>query len=119
MRAYCFAAVALVLGCDEPTPAAPTAVVAVPDPPATVVVPTPPEIPADRRCGEPGATPTELPPAVGSGRAVIGKATLHANDTIAFGTVSVKWDTSAWIGNRGTGHRGDALVVLIDQAEAN
>lgn len=123
MRACGILVVAPFVACAEPPPqpstvAAPT-IEHTPDPPPPVAPALPPEFPADRRCGEPGATPTELPPALGTGRAVIGTAKLHADETATFGTISVKWDSSAWIGNRGTGHRGDAIIMRIDQAEAN
>jgi hypothetical protein len=116
-----FVAIALVACGDPPSPAPSTATppterpIAPPEPTSA----PPPPFPADRECGEPGATPTDLPPALARGRTEIGRAKLKAGDSIAFGTVSVKWDAHAWIGNRGTGHRGDAIVVSIDQAEAN
>lgn len=124
MRAASIAVVALLVACGAAAPPAPRTIEASPSPlldpiePSPIVA-VPPPLPADRRCGEPGATPTELPPTVADGRVPIGKATLKAGDTAAFGTVSVKWNTNAWIGSRGSGHGGDALVLLIDQAEAN
>lgn len=128
MRAASIALFALLLACGDRAPPAPSTIEPSPDPlldpSSDPLTPSPiaaarPTVPDDRRCGEPGATPTELPPLLADGRAPIGNAKLKAGDAIAFGTVSLKWDTRVWIGSRGSGHRGDALVLLIDQAEAN
>jgi hypothetical protein len=110
------AALALV-GCGNEPP--PRELAADPPAPPAIVDAPPSEFPAARRCGEAGTTPTDLPPDVAAGRALLGTATLHEGDETKIGTTSLKWNPSAWIGSRGSGHRGAALVITIDQAEAN
>lgn len=110
-----FALVIAIAGCDrprdEPVDAAPVA--------PTISAPAPPpEIPADRRCGEAGREPTALPPQLKDGMAQLGSATVRPGETKTIGTVSIAYDASAWIGSRGSGHRGAAAQVLIEQAEA-
>ncbi|HWB79787.1 MAG TPA: hypothetical protein VG755_32710 [Nannocystaceae bacterium] len=114
-------ALALVLAiaaCDRPRDEAPvdtpvaTPTVAAPEPAP------PPELPADRRCGEAGREPTALPPLLKEGMVQVGTATVRPGETKTIGTVSLAYDEHAWIGSRGSGHRGAALKVLIEQAEA-
>ena len=114
-----FALVLAIAACDrsrsdEPVDAPAAApVVAAPEPAP------PPEIPADRRCGEAGHEPTALPPSLKEGMVEVGTATVRAGETKTIGTVSLAYDEHAWIGSRGSGHRGLAVKVLIEQAEAN
>lgn len=98
---------------DEPIDApAPTPVVTAPAPAP------PPEIPAERRCGEAGREPTALPPLLKEGMVEVGTATVRAGETKTIGTVSLAYDEHAWLGSRGSGHRGSVVKVLIEQAEA-
>ena len=97
---------------EEPTPSDPPSAPTTTEPPA-------PEVPADRRCGEAGREPTALPPTLAKGMTVIGEATVAPGEQKTIGTVSLTYSESAWIGPRGSGHRGLAVDVMIEQAEAN
>ncbi|PCC75268.1 hypothetical protein SAMN02745121_04009 [Nannocystis exedens] len=79
--------------------------------------PTLAAIPPDRRCGEAGEQPTELPPDLARGRAPIGKGTLRPGDTRKIGKAELHYDPDAWIGTRKAGHRGPGLRIEIDRAE--
>lgn len=97
----------------DPEPAPPAA-----DPPAApppADVPSPPE----RRCGEAGELPTELPPALATGRSALGEVTVKPGETRTLGAVEVRYDRDVWIGTHRAGHRGPALLVQFPQAEAD
>ncbi|MDC0723103.1 hypothetical protein [Nannocystis bainbridge] len=91
------------------SPAHPSSVPAAP--------PTLPVIPPDRRCGEAGERPTELPPQLARGRVPIGSGTLRPDDRRTIGKAKLHYDPDAWIGTRKAGHRGPALTLEIDRAE--
>ncbi|MFZ6177883.1 hypothetical protein [Nannocystis pusilla] len=93
-------------------PASPTATTSFPAAPPTLAT-----IPPDRRCGEAGEQPTELPPNLGRGRAPIGTGTLRPGDQRKIGKAALHYDPEAWIGTRKAGHRGAALSIEIDRAE--
>ncbi|WAS99367.1 hypothetical protein [Nannocystis punicea] len=87
---------------------------------STVVPAAPPtlaKIPPDRRCGEAGEQPTELPPDLARGRVPAGKASLRPGDKRTLGKAVLHYDPDAWIGTRKAGHRGPALRIEIDRAE--
>ncbi|MEZ4448779.1 MAG: hypothetical protein R3B09_04800 [Nannocystaceae bacterium] len=102
---------------DAPAAAAPVDV----DVEATAGAARPPEVALDptRPCGEAGPTPTALPPALASGLAPVGRGVVAPGATVAVQGVRFTFDMDAWIGLRSTGHRGPALAILIDAAEAN
>ncbi|MBZ5710434.1 hypothetical protein [Nannocystis pusilla] len=85
--------------------------------PVPAPLPTLTTIPPERRCGEAGEQPTELPPDLARGRAPAGKTTLRPGDRRTIGKTQLHYDRDAWIGTRRAGHRGPALIVEIDRAE--
>jgi hypothetical protein len=111
-------AVVLALACERTPPESPasaaTPTIVDAAPPAVV-----PEIPEARRCGEAGAEPTALPPDLAGGMPLVGRGTLQPGAKLELGGVAVHYDEHAWVGSRGSGHRGPAVHVLIDRAEAN
>lgn len=109
----------LLLACQpaiglEPPPEDPAPRPAVDAPAAPIA----PESPYDRRCGQAGETPTELPPALVIGRTPAGEGMVRPGEALTLGTIRVQYDTDAWIGTMRAGSRGPALSLLIDQAEA-
>ena len=76
------------------------------------------EIDPARRCGEAGPRPTALPRALVDGTERLGTATLTPGLHQAVGGVDAHYNPSAWIGTMEVGHRGAALSLLIDRAEA-
>lgn len=74
--------------------------------------------PEARRCGEAGATPTELPAAVARGRERVGEGVVRPREDLSLGTVKVRYEPHAWIGTHKAGFRAPALQVEIDRAEA-
>ncbi|MCY0993338.1 hypothetical protein OV203_39745 [Nannocystis sp. ILAH1] len=97
---------------DAPATASSSATTSFPAAPPTLA-----SIPPDRRCGEAGEQPTELPPNLGRGRAPIGTGTLRPGDKRKIGKAALHYDPDAWIGTRKAGHRGAALSIEIDRAE--
>lgn len=106
-------ALALLLACtprvdSDPAPAAAPA----PAAPA----PAPP-IPDDRRCGEAGEQPTELPPLLAKGRAPAGTGTVRPGERLTIGTVQLRYERSVWHGTMRAGFRAPGLHIEIDRAE--
>ncbi|HTM22590.1 MAG TPA: hypothetical protein VL172_18840 [Kofleriaceae bacterium] len=76
------------------------------------------QVPANRACGEAGPIVTPLPPALFDGMSADGDGTVSPKQKVRVGGVEVNYLTDAWIGNMETGHRGEALDLTIDRAEA-
>lgn len=111
---------AVASGCGRAPVDADTAVVSSPptatDEPAAI---EPPSVLEGRRCGESGVEPTVLPPLLAKGMPELGRATLRAGEKSVIAGVTLRWNADAWIGSRGSGHRGGAIVIEIPQAEAD
>ncbi|WAS90055.1 hypothetical protein [Nannocystis punicea] len=128
-------AVVVLLGCDRHEPAElahaelmcadPSPAFGCPDPRAQPVAPSPiaapsfaaPAAPADRRCGEAGELPTELPPDLAAGRTPIGSSILHPGDQLDIGATHLRYDASTTHGTHRVSRRGPGLHIEIDRGE--
>jgi len=127
------AALVLALRCEHAAPELPdlecagprsASALGCPEPPAPLVAPPPvaaPSLaaPADRRCGEAGELPTELPPDLAAGRTPIGSGILHPGDQLDIGRTHLRYDASTTHGTHRVSRSGPGLHIEIDRAEVN
>ncbi|HEV7559397.1 MAG TPA: hypothetical protein VGO00_28170 [Kofleriaceae bacterium] len=88
-------------------------------PPTLITADAAPAIDPARACGEPGPSATPLPPRLFDGMASMGDGAVKPDETTHVGGVEAKYGASVWIGTMEHGHRGPALALLIDRAEAS